>query len=312
MRRYAYLSKLSISLILSCSVQIMINQNSIYKFFPYNPHDLDTLANNYLWFSRFSDFNDPFEDVFIDNVLDTEIPPYNESEAIELLKLANQGSASPIQIEQSLTQLALQGELRAKYEYMLSSTIDHAKSIFADYVENSRLCCFAKDDIEAEAPALQNKLMWSHYGNGMRGYCIEFDRSALIKSIHDSIGDLVGYTDMLYGNLVKQSHHSILHQTVLGMFGKKSGIGIGDLVTTKSSEWAYEKEFRLQVENVNMVQFDPKCILSVTVGFKMPESKFTTLQSVLRGNTGIDCPIFRASINAKTFGIERVQIGKTK
>ncbi|EML0279789.1 DUF2971 domain-containing protein [Vibrio parahaemolyticus] len=288
----------------------MINKNPIYKFFPYNPHDLDTLANNYLWFSRFSDFNDPFEDVFIDNVLDTEIPPYNESEAIKFLKLVNKRCTSSIQGEQILTNPTLPREPRAIYEELLSSTIEYTKSFFTDYVENSRLCCFAQDDIEV--PALQNKLMWSHYGNGMRGYCIEFDRLALIKSIRDSIGDLASYTDMLYGNLVKQSHHSLLYQTVLGTFGKKRGIGIEDLVTTKSSEWAYEKEFRLRVQNVNMVKFDPKCILSVTVGFKMPESKFTTLQSVLRGNTGIDCPIFRASINAKTFGIEREKIGKTK
>ncbi|EJL6604525.1 DUF2971 domain-containing protein [Vibrio cholerae] len=290
----------------------MINQNSVYKFFPYNPHDLDTLANNYLWFSRFSDFNDPFEDVFIENVLDSEIPPYNELEAIKLLKLVNQGSGSPIQVERSLTKLAINGQLRAKYEYALSSTIEHARKLFADYVENSRLCCFAQDDIECEASALQNKLMWSHYSNGMRGYCVEFDRIALIESIHQGVGHVVGYTEMLYGNLVKQSHHSILHQTVLGMFENKSGVGIGDLVTMKSSEWAYEKEFRLQVKNVNMVKFNPKCILSVTVGFKMPESKLMTLQSVLRGNDGIDCPVFRASINSKTFGIEREQIGKTK
>lgn len=289
-----------------------MNPNSIYKFFPYNPHDLDTLANNYLWFSRFSDFNDPFEDVFIENVLDSKLPPYNESEAIELLKLANKGNASPIQIERSLTQLAIKGQLRTKYEYMLSSTIERARVLFADYVEHSRLCCFAQDDIECEVSALQNKLMWSHYGNGMRGYCIEFDRIALIESVYQGVGHLVGYTDMLYGDLVKQSHHSILHQTILGMFGNKNGVGIGDLITTKSSEWAYEKEFRLQVEDVNMVQFDPKCITSVTVGFKMPESKLTTLQSVLRGNVGIDCPIFRASINATTFGIEREQIGTTK
>lgn len=290
----------------------MINRNSIYKFFPYNPHDLDTLANNYLWFSQFSDFNDPFEDVFLANALDSELPPYNEVDAIKLLKLANEGQASPIEIEQSLTQLKLSGGLRSKYEHVLSSTIEHAKIMFKEHIEKSRVCCFAKDDIENEALALQNKLMWSHYGNGMRGYCVEFDQVELIRSIHNTVGHLVGYTDMLYDSLVKHSHHSILQQTVMGMFGSKNGMGIGDIATTKSSEWSYEKEFRLQVENINMVKFDPKCILSVTVGFKMPESKLNTLQSVLRGNVNLDCPVYCASINPQTFEIERNQIGTTK
>lgn len=290
----------------------MTNQKSIYKFFPYNPHDLDTLANNYLWFSKFSDFNDPFEDVFLANALDSELPTYNEVDAIKLLKLANEGQANPLEVERSLTKLKLSGGLRSKYEHMLSSTIDHAKGMFKEHIENSRVCCFAKDDIDNKAPAIQNKLMWSHYGNGMRGYCVEFAQDELIRSIHNTVGHIVGYADMIYDNLVKPSHHSVLQQTALGMFGSKNGMGIGDLVTTKSSEWAYEKEFRLQVEKVNMVLFDPRCILSVTVGFKMPQSKLNTLQSVLRGNVAIDCPVYCASINPQTFGIERKQIGTTK
>lgn len=290
----------------------MINQNSIYKFFPYNPHDLDTLANNYLWFSQFSDFNDPFEDVFLANVLDVPHPAYDEVKAIKLLKLANEGQATPIQIEKALLKLKLNGHLKAKYDYIMSSTIEHAKKKFEEHIEKSRVCCFAKDDIPNKLAALQNKLMWSHYGNGMRGYCVEFDRVKLIESIHNDVGYLVGYTDIRYENLVKHSHHSVLHQTVLGMFGYKNGMGIGDLVITKSPEWSYEKEFRLQVENNNLVHFNPNCILSVNVGFKMPESKFNTLLSVLRGNIGIDCPIYRSSINSQTFAIERMQIMSTK
>lgn len=60
----------------------MKESQSLFKFFRYAPHDLDALANNYLWFSKYVDFNDPFEDVFIENVLIHDCDDYDEITAI--------------------------------------------------------------------------------------------------------------------------------------------------------------------------------------------------------------------------------------
>lgn len=289
----------------------MLNSDSIYKFFPYNPHDLDTLSNNYLWFSQFSDFNDPFEDVFLANALDSESQPYNEVEAIKLLKLFHKNQDSPEIVERKLLNLKFKNLLEDEYKHLLSTAIKAAKSSFKNLIDNYHVCCFSTDDIFNEIPALTNKLMWSHYSNGMRGYCVEFHRQELINSIIEIGGHSVGFAEMLYNNLEKPAHHTIVEQTIMSQNYGKIGFGIGDLVTIKSHEWSYEKEFRLQVDGVNTIRFDPSCIKSITVGFKMSDNKFNTLQSVLRGNIDLDCPIYRAYINPQTFNKERKKIGTT-
>ncbi|MBF4253187.1 hypothetical protein EAY15_19170, partial [Vibrio anguillarum] len=87
---------------------------------------------------------------------------------------------------------------------------------------------------------------------------------------------------------------------------------IGSLAATKSSEWSYENEFRLIIKNkANINYFSSKSIKSITFGEKMPQEKLITLLSVLKGNKDIDCNIYRAYIDLKSFEIERKLYSKT-
>lgn len=103
----------------------MINEHSIYKFFPYNPHDLDALANNYLWFSHYSNFNDPFEDLFIENALDIEINKYEEKRAIEFYKQIHKGKVPAEQVEAGILDLCIRGKLEENYKSTMTTTIEY-------------------------------------------------------------------------------------------------------------------------------------------------------------------------------------------
>lgn len=282
----------------------MIDTNFIYKFFPYNPHDLDTLANNYLWFSNYKDFNDPFEDVFIENVLNVDIDSYSETKAIEFYKMLHKKQLPQYKIEEALLQLKINNQLESHYINTISSTLTFAKNKLSNLVKNSRMTCFAKDSIEKNEFAIKNRLMWSHYANGLRGFCIEYDTLALIEGISKEIGHKVGYSTIQYGKLKKYGAEELLFNTLNNIQEDHNSLGIGTLTTLKSSEWEYEREFRIFVPEQSLVPIPPEAIKSITIGCKMDDLKLNTLLSIIRGNSRINCKINYAHINPNTFEIE--------
>lgn len=215
----------------------MIGTNFIYKFLPYNPHDLDALANNYLWFSNYKDFNDPFEDVFIENVLNVDIDSYSETKAIEFYKILHKKQLPQYKIEEALLQLKINNQLESHYINTIYSTLTFAKDKLSGLVKNSRMTCFAKDNLEKNEFAIKNRLMWSHYANGLRGFCIEYDTLVLIEGISKEIGNKVGYNTIQYGTLKKYGAEELLLNTLNNIQEDHNSLGIGTLTTLKSSEW---------------------------------------------------------------------------
>lgn len=282
----------------------MIGTNFIYKFFPYNPHDLDALANNYLWFSNYKDFNDPFEDVFIENVLNVDIDSYSETKAIEFYKILHKKQLPQYKIEEALLQLKINNQLESHYINTIYSTLTFAKDKLSGLVKNSRMTCFAKDNLEKNEFAIKNRLMWSHYANGLRGFCIEYDTLVLIEGISKEIGNKVGYNTIQYGTLKKYGAEELLLNTLNNIQEDHNSLGIGTLTTLKSSEWEYEREFRIFVPEQSLVPIPPEAIKSITIGCKMDNLKLNTLLSIIRGNPRINCKINYAHINPNTFEIE--------
>ncbi|TEW43193.1 DUF2971 domain-containing protein [Psychromonas algicola] len=286
----------------------MINEQSIYKFFPYNFHDLDALSNNYLWFSHYSEFNDPFEDLFIANALNFEIAKYEEKKAIEFYKQLHREALPADQIEIRLLELCIKGELETHYKKTIARTIEHAKEKFSKFVSNSKVCCFAQDRVETKESALQNKLMWSHYANGLRGFCIEYNKQKLIEELHKTLGSKPLYASIKYGKLKKYQAEELLINSVNNIDNSNFHLGIGSIPTMKSDEWAYENEFRLIVENSSLNNIYSEAIQSITIGDKMSDYKKNTLLSIIKSNERINCEIHKAVINTNSFEIEIIPL----
>jgi len=275
----------------------------LIKFFPYNSHDLDALANNYLWFSKYSDFNDPFEDVFINNALSNSVSPFDECKAIEFYKIAHANLVPIHELENALLEQKLDGTFEQKYKEMMGLTFEGALSDLNAFVEQSKATCFARDNEHSQA--IKNKLMWSHYANGLRGFCVEYDREELIVGISDRIGEQIGLAPMKYGQLKRFSFEDLMMNTARTVSQGEEHFGVGSLVSFKSSEWEYENEYRLITTGDNCVPIPSSSIRSVTVGSKMPKSRYNTLLSILNGNSEICCDVYEAYIDLETFDLER-------
>ncbi|WP_029836709.1 DUF2971 domain-containing protein, partial [Vibrio parahaemolyticus] len=57
----------------------------------------------------------------------------------------------------------------------------HKKTV-SNLINNYKWCCFSEPSEKNLSP-MSNRLMWSHYANGLRGFVIEFEKEALIDSL---------------------------------------------------------------------------------------------------------------------------------
>ncbi|WP_455288243.1 DUF2971 domain-containing protein [Vibrio parahaemolyticus] len=275
---------------------------NLFKFFPCNSHDLDALANNYLWFSNYSNFNDPFEDVFINNAFYADFPEYDEVKAIKFFKRLLSEQIPPHDLEALLLEMKLDGTFQQKYRELVQETFDGTVDGLKSFVSKSKATCFARDSDNNKA--LQNKLMWSHYADGLRGFCVEYNHQELVDGISERSGNRIILCPMKYGQLKRYSFEELVHNTAKSMNLPGDHFGIGSLVSMKSSEWEYENEYRLITDGDNCVYIPSSSIKSITIGSKMPESKRNTLLSILKGNQELTCDIYEAYIDLESFGLK--------
>lgn len=133
-----------------------------------------------------------------------------------------------------------------------------------------------------------NILMWSHYADSHKGYCVGLDYNILLKIV-GSIGP-VTYSD-------KFPKLSILPKSPVEDFMK--------LLTTKSNDWEYEKEVRIimRFKARETIRIPDDCIREVILGHKMEENhKKEIIDLIKTKSTPIE--IFQATMNGEKFKLD--------
>lgn len=114
-----------------------------------------------------------------------------------------------------------------------------------------------------------SNLMWSHYANSHKGFCIEF-KSELMKA------DKVTYQD----KIPKLNMIDIFLSGLNLISGEEMGQHIWKSLRTKLAEWEYESEYRFQAsnsmgkiltgKNFMVIPYKPEFVESVIFGHRMP------------------------------------------
>lgn len=186
-------------------------------------------------------------------------------------------------------------ELYDKYAESLINKQPDIDSI----IDNARITCFSK--------RADNLLMWSHYANGLRGFCIEFDPDLLLINSSDfthiyevEYKDKPSIIDTALIAVIQsqiESHIDILDCRSRGdmiHFSEesynKSLSASNDIfvkmLATKPIDWKYEEEMRIITqlfivnEASNFLKYPPQAIKSVIFGEKMPPKQLKTLANV--------------------------------
>lgn len=212
----------------------------IYKYVNYCD-GLKLLFNKQLKFSTPDTFNDPYdcnENLF-------KFPIDNRTTQFMLDK----GLYSRDQDEINLSIEELADKLSRERKISLQNP--EFRVIFEEVKRSTWITCFSLNS--------NNFLMWSHYADKHKGFCIGFDANYFNEKFGQKVSE-VKYLE----NFRKYD------------FFKDSQLAINEWITTKGKVWKYEKEYRLDfpkkkmnlINEDGLLEFDEKLIKQVSIGCK--------------------------------------------
>lgn len=258
----------------------------IYKYFKVNEHSISNLERNELYCQNYKSFNDPFECWFI---LREGVPnPHLDQERFK--DVCEVWGFTP-----EITEAGLEDY----FNYM--EEMEMSQPAIQEYVEGAKISCFSKD--------MNNLLMWSHYADGMRGFCVGFDERLLLsleekkeaviipvsyseappiidRIVYALVNDQIWYNETaLYeepnGSYVRE-HRKDLREAkkLLNKLYTKT-------IATKPVQWKYEKEVRLIYYSIEdylkgeFFHYPAEAVKSITVGERMDNKVRETLFQIV-------------------------------
>lgn len=227
----------------------------LYKYQPFTAQTLENLTNGSVWFSAPINLNDPYDCDM------AGIESEKLTEADFQLALDNmQPDLTPEQTAAWCPGGLMTPRFRASLIKYLEQVSDEHR---ADRRQHRGIACFSERS--------DNIVMWSHYANGHRGFCLEFDTT--IKPF--STARPVNYDDsfptvplsLLFSKNYTDADTDLLLQA---------------FVLTKAKCWTYEQEWRaMHMEPSKRFGYGPHGLTGLYIGAAMPDAQREVLFQVL-------------------------------
>lgn len=254
----------------------------LYKYRGVSERSLVSLSERTLYAQHFTRFNDPFEcgAHFLAGQIDRADEPERFAEMIRAWGFDDPETAPLEGTDEYFEQFE---------SYNLGMSLP-----------GLRICCFAAE--------VDNLLMWSHYGDGLRGFCLEFDETVVTAAIGELAGfpfiTDVTYTDepptvdgMVLGVLDDQIDYAYLcfHEEKDDFWLEEAKRLEGEIqemyrqgFATKPKAWSYERERRLIVQTDQhdmeplVVRLPPEAVRSIILGELMSSADRTRIDQIVR------------------------------
>jgi hypothetical protein len=256
----------------------------LYKYRNWKtPYHQDLLIKRKLFFASPDQFNDPF-DCKIPFILNKE--ELSKDKLFEIL-IQCLREDFPGNSETELHKMAYKEQMQNEL-YDENYIEERAKYNHEQIKNNFGVLSLSADEM--------NFLNWSHYSESHTGYCIGFDTFELDK--------------ICYG-LLEPVRYQIDIPEIKIDFHRKDRIleFLRIMLFVKSSEWAYEKEYRITKNAFanRIVEFSEECIKEVIFGCKMSiETKFEILEIIKKNYPNIS--VFEMNLHKTKFSLEKQQI----
>ena len=237
----------------------------LYKFRKVDTYSLSGLSNKVLWFSDLKDFNDPFEGSYI---LDKKISPDVEQTLLACL------TTDRVKLEQMYERYSITDSGADKKKLINKVLRIEFEDNLVMIIHKSKAICMSLYT-QSNDPLYEN-LMWSHYADGLKGYCMIFDGDKLQDDFN---------RDDLIVRPINVEYQDIPVTLSLNDFARSKHVLNSDLninaisditksIGTKSNEWKYEKEFRfLSLEQSNTHRYSPDTLREIVIGCRMPSDQ---------------------------------------
>ena len=217
--------------------------------------DLNSLKNDTFWASNTSQLNDPCEGLI-------SIDDYQE-QIENLKKIFYQHSDNLALIEQSFQNIINMKDTKLGI-FSLSKRYD-------------------------------DELLWAHYANSHKGFCIEYDLDQLLakqnpKHRFFDIQYLDKIQNLDFSQALDQGDSDQLIKKMLGY---------------KSQRWEYEQELRIITENQGINTYDYRAVKAIYFGLKTPNEEIEQVIETLQGRK---IKYFQMHLKPNSFELEAKQI----
>jgi hypothetical protein len=260
----------------------------LYKFFSFDSENyaLSSLKESSFYMKSMSDFNDPFEGRALPN-----IPAYSELLGPQYVEIITK----LIKLRMLLPNKSLecrQENYYAAYETIRQCFEGHMFPQLKKDVFNYGITCFSKFE-EGLIHPLANPLMWSHYADGFKGFCVEYKLIPLIESLREQS---VRMSYVTYSYERPQINMIEFLRDFRNLDSNPRMYASTKFLATKSVHWKYENELRFISMHIcrASVLYSPHCISKVIVSELATDANINKLKSVL------------SDISIKTYSIARL------
>lgn len=159
----------------------------------------------------------------------------------------------------------------------------------------------------------QNQLMWSHYSDEHKGFCIGFSEESLKNDLNPVHSQPVDYQDELpYEGVIERIKEFKVNPPIVPQFGNSANSIAGDILSSsigvKYTNWEYEEEIRLVKMKFGAYKFQTSSVVSIAFGLKMSPRDKSTLKKLLSGSEWSHLLWFQAQKLPDKFGLEFVKI----
>lgn len=271
----------------------------LYKFRTPDTYNLSALANNYLWFSKIEDFNDPFEGIHgLNGLIDCDLM----AQLVKDIVWKKKAEVGEDKFNKMLSDLGLTEGFTP--EQKIQAVIEHDFQVLIKTIKSSMVLSMSVCN-EIADPVYEN-LIWSHYADGLRGFCLVFDGDELLTDLNSTEASSVKPIDINYqAKPISLNLRDFVTSGVL--FGEEDYEFVNktsEIIATKSKAWSYENEIRfLSLNKENKHSYSPATLKEIIIGAKMPPEQETLVISIAKA-ANPNIKIKKATLKKNSFELE--------
>lgn len=238
----------------------------VYKYRGDFDRDLEILQNDQFWASSIGQLNDPCEGLLITDEIEQQLHDFCKSMQSQSITSNNEATS----------------DLLLHINNFLS--IKDSLGIFS------------------LSKVFDDELLWAHYADSHRGFCIEFDLEKLTSLYYKNEYERL---NVIYTDSPPQLDLLTLMET-LYVDTEDSSKQIQQLMLGyKSKRWEYENEIRIISNTTKNQDYDFRAVTAIYFGLRMDESNIIKVMQTLQGR-GIK--YFQMKLKSKSFKLEAVPL----
>lgn len=292
--------------------------NKLYKYRAPEKRNFDAFRNDELWGGSILSFNDPLECLpyyDLNKITDSIKHEFSLETITPIIKQIASGTPpeifSKLLTKEHLDKLKeitahedsleiLEKNLNQAYAqiiaYINSIMDDLERAFFAEIMQYEityKISCLSESN--------SSSLMWGHYADSHKGFCLEYDISSVLQDCHNNCSDNRYCTQFMITPAIapviyrpeRFDASSAFASMITNHLKDKCGIACDNFyydlllpmktLLTKSSAWSYENEWRLFRKDPNITNHQPLINIQAKaayIGMKMSEGHKNLIKEI--------------------------------